>query len=78
MPSLSILGTHTYEKKPWAFLRRGSYQDVKFHSDYADRLVSSFANKIKYEYYYGNRSIYIEGIVLENSLLNKILSLPLC
>ena len=34
--------------------------------DYAERLVSSFANQIQSEYYGGNRSVSIEGIALEH------------
>ena len=34
--------------------------------DYAEGLVASFANQIKSEYYGGNRSVSIEGIVLEH------------
>ena len=34
--------------------------------DYAERLIASFANQIKSEYYGGNRSVSIEGIALEH------------
>ena len=34
--------------------------------DYAERLVSSFANQIQSEYYGGNISVSIEGIALEH------------
>ena len=34
--------------------------------DYAEREVSSFSNQIRSEYYGGNISVYIEGIVLEH------------
>ena len=49
-----------------AFKRRESFQDVICCRDYAERVVSSFANQIQSEYYGGNRYVYIEGIVLEH------------
>ena len=46
--------------------RHELFQDVRCHSDYAERVVASFANKIKSEYYGGNRSVSIEVIALEH------------
>ena len=49
-----------------AFKRCESFQDVLCCRDYADRVVANFANQIQSEYYGGNRSVSIEGIVLEH------------
>ena len=49
-----------------AFKRRELFQDVLCRRDYAERVVASFANQIKSEYYGGNRSVSIEGIALEH------------
>ena len=49
-----------------AFKRNELFQDVLCHRDYSERVVASFANQIKYEYYGGNRSVSIEVIELEN------------
>ena len=48
------------------FKLQGKQHDVLCRSDYADTIVSSFSHQIKSEYYGGNRSVSIEGIVLEN------------
>ena len=48
------------------FKRRELFQDVLCRRDYSERVVASFANQIKSEYYGGNRSVSIEGIALEN------------
>ena len=48
------------------FKRRKTFQDVLYRRDYAKRVVASFANQIQPEYYGGNRSVSIEGIVLEH------------
>ena len=48
-----------------ALKRPELFQDVLCRSDYAQRVVARFANQIKSEYYGGNRSVSIEGIVLE-------------
>ena len=42
-----------------------NFEDVLCRRDYAERLVASFAKKIQSEYYGGNISVSIEGIVLE-------------
>ena len=58
-----ILGTnHCGEMRRTAFKRRELFQDFLCRRDYAERVVSNFANKIQSEYYGGNRSVYIEGI----------------
>ena len=49
-----------------AFKRRELFQDVLCSCDYAERVVASFTNKIKSEYYGGNRSVTIEGTALEH------------
>ena len=49
-----------------AFKRRELFQDILCGRDYAERVVASFANQIKSEYYGGNRSVSIEGIALEH------------
>ena len=62
-----ILGTkHCGEMRLAAFKRRKLFQDVLCCHDYAERAVASFAHQIKSEYYGGNRSAPIEGIVLEH------------
>ena len=48
------------------FKCRKSFQDVLCRRDYSDRVVASFVHQIKSEYYGGNISISIEGIILEH------------
>ena len=45
-----------------AFKQRGLFQDILCRRDYAERVVASFANQIKSEYYSVNISVSIEGI----------------
>ena len=46
LPHVRILGTnHCGEIRGTAFKRRESFQDVLCRRDYAERVVSSFANK---------------------------------
>ena len=67
MPHVKILGTNHYDDScQTAFKRFESFQDGLCRCDYAKTLLSSFAHKIQSEYYGGNRSVYIEGIELEN------------
>ena len=67
LPHVRILGTNHCDKiQRTAFKRRELFQDVLCRCDYADRVVSRFANQIKSEYYGGNRSVSIEGIALEH------------
>ena len=67
LPHVRILGTnHCGEMQRTAFKRHELFQDVLFHRDYAERLVSSFYNQIQLEYYGGNISVSIEGISLEH------------
>ena len=62
---MRILDTnHCGELRRTAFKRRELFQDVLCRRDYEERVVASFANKIKSEYYGGNRSVSIEGIAL--------------
>ena len=64
---MRILGTnHCGEMRRTAFEQHALFQDGIFCRDYAERVVASFANQIQYEYYGGNRSVSIEGIVLEH------------
>ena len=64
---MRILGTnHCGEMRRTAFKQRELFQDVLCCRDYSERVVASFANQIKFEYYGGNRSMSIEGIVLEH------------
>ena len=54
------------ERRRIDFKGRELFQDVIFLRDYAERVVTSFANKIKSEYYGGNISVSIEGIALQH------------
>ena len=66
LPHVCIIGkNHCGEMRHTAFKRRELFQDFLFHSDYAERIVESFANQLQSEYYGGNRSMSIEGIELE-------------
>ena len=66
MPHVQILGTNHFGKELHeAFKIQGSLQGVMCHIDYADNVVASFVNKIKYGYYAGNISVSIEGTPLE-------------
>ena len=67
LPHVHILGTnHCGEMWRTAFKQRELFQDVLCCCDYAERVVASFDNQIKSEYYDGNRYESIEGIVLEH------------
>ena len=67
MPHVRILGTnHCSELLRTAFKQRELFQDVLCRRDYAERVVASFSNQIKSEYYGGNISVSIEGIPLEH------------
>ena len=67
MPHVRILDTnYCGEMRRTAFKRRELFQDVIFRCDYVERVVASFANQIKSEYYGGNRYVSIEGIALEH------------
>ena len=62
-----ILGTNHFGKmRRTSFKGRELFKDVLCCRDYSERVVSSFDNKIKWEYYGGNVSVYIEGITLES------------
>ena len=64
---MRILGTkHCGEMRRKAFKRCELFQDVLCRRYYAERVVASFANQIQSEYYGENRSVSIEGIVLEH------------
>ena len=49
-----------------AFKRRELFQDVLCRRYYDERVVASFANQIKSEYYGVNRYVSIEVIALEH------------
>ena len=67
LPHLRILGkNHCGEMQRTAFKRRELFQYVLCRRDYVERVVASFANQIQDKYYSGNRSVSIEGIVLEH------------
>ena len=67
IPQVQILGTnHFVEYRRTAFKCWKEFQDVLCCRDYSERLVASFANQIKSEYYGVNRSVSIEGIALEH------------
>ena len=67
LPHVRILGTnHCGELRRTAFKRRELFQVVLCRRDYAERVLESFSNQIQSEYYGGNISVSIEGIVLEN------------
>ena len=67
LPHVRILGTnHCGEMRYTAFKRRELFQYVLCRRNYAERVVESFSNQIKSEYYGGNISVSIEGIALEN------------
>ena len=66
LPHACILGTnHCGESSQTTFKCLESFQDVLCLCDYYDRVVSSFNHQIQSKYYGGNRSVSIEGIVLE-------------
>ena len=65
-PHVRILGTnHCGEMQRTAFKQRELSQDILCRRDYSERVVASFDNKIKSEYYDGNRSMSIDVIALE-------------
>ena len=67
LPHGRILGTnHCGAMQRTAFKRRELFQNVICRHDYAERVVASFSRQIQSEYYGGNRSVTIEGIVLEH------------
>ena len=64
---MRILGTnHCGEMRHTAFKQRELFQNVLCHRYYAERVLASFTNQIKSEYYVGNRYVSIEGIALEH------------
>ena len=66
LPHVRILGTnHCDEMQRTAFKRRELFQDTLCLRDYAEKLVTIFSHKIQSEYYGGNISVSIEGILLE-------------
>ena len=67
LPHVLILGTnYCGEMQRTAFKRRELFQDVLCLPDYAERAVVRFANQIESKFYVVNRSVSIEGIVLEH------------
>ena len=67
LPNVRILvKNHCDEMRRTAFKLCELFQDIICRRDYADRVVTIFANQIQSEYYCGNISVYIEGIALEH------------
>ena len=67
LPHVCILGTHHCgEMQLTTLKRRELFQYVLCCRDYAERVVACFSHQIKLEYYGGNISVSIEGIVLEH------------
>ena len=66
LPHVRIFGiNHCGAMWRTAFKRRELFQDVLCRRDYSERAVAIFSHQIQSEYYGGNRSVYLEGIVLE-------------
>ena len=60
LPHVSIIGKrHCVNTLQELFKRRSNFQYVLCHRDYAERVVVRFAHQIQFEYYGGNRSVYI-------------------
>ena len=67
IPHVQILGkNHCGDSLRTALKLRESFQYMVYLRDYADRVVASFPHQIQSEYYGVNRSVYFEGIILEN------------
>ena len=67
LPHVRILDTNQWsEMRRKAFKQRALFQDVLYRRDYAEIVVTSFANKIQSEYYGVNISVSIEGVSLEH------------
>ena len=67
LPHVRILGTnHCGAMWRTAFKWRELFQYVICCCYYAERLVASFSRQIQSEYYGGNRSLSIEGVLLEH------------
>ena len=75
---MHIIGTHHCGKEiREEFKHRSKQHGVLCRHDYADRIVSSFSNKIQPGYYDGNWYIPIEGIALEHFRASNKSSLSL-
>ena len=73
-PCVRIIGTnHCGNTLRKEFKHCSENPDVLCHRDYAERVVISFAHHIQSEYYGGNESVYIQGIVLENSIVQTLI-----
>ena len=69
LPHIRITGNNNCGKtRRELFKRCSANQDVLYHCDYSERVVDDLAHKIQSEYYGGNRSVYIKGIGLDNSI----------
>ena len=67
IPHVQIMDTNNCgDSFQTTFKRRESFQDVLYCRDYAERVVASFSNQIKSEYYGGNKSVSIEDITLKH------------
>ena len=66
LPNVRILGTHHCRKELRVeFKYQYSFHDVLFSRYYPDPMEANFENQIQSEYYGGNRSISIPGIVIK-------------
>ena len=64
-PQVNIIGTHNCDNTCQEAVKLHSdYQNVLCHQDYAERVVAIFAYQIQSGYYGGNKSVFIEGIIL--------------
>ena len=61
-----LVTNHCGEMRHTAFKQRELFQDVICRRDYAESVVARFSHQIQSEYYGGNISVSIEGIVLEH------------
>ena len=67
LPHVRILGTNNCgELHHTSFKRCDLLQNFLCRRDYDERLVAKIPNQIQSEYYGGNISVYIEGILLSD------------
>ena len=67
LPNILILDTiHCGNTRREVLNRWSAKKYLLCRLDYAEIVVASFTHQIHYEYYGGNRSVYIEGIALEH------------
>ena len=67
LPHLKIIGTHHCgNTRQGEFKSRPNFQDVLYRYNNEERVVAIFANQIQSEFYHGNRSVSIEGVLLDH------------